>query len=202
MVAFIDYGNTANAVDLRNLPENLKNMPEMVAHCTLYKSNVGKPVNPLTEAQFKDLVDEGSPLHIQLIDIHAKPNVVRVFRDAALKEEIRVTNEDLTTFTSSNEVDDGLVLSSSPVVDKIVLPDDAPVIDGYLCWAVSSNSLYIQNKCRQDEADERVQSLLSAPAYGILPDPEVGNLCAAHFEDDHAYYRARILKVDDNGKSA
>lgn len=191
----------------------------MVAHCRLHSTNESFAAGtaPLTELQFKKLVDEQLPLYIQLIDIAATPNVVRVFRDAELTDEIRVVDEDSMSSCKSTSLDEMNADSSElsfedggtdePEVPTTVVVADSTngvesqeatpePVEVFLSWALSSDDFYLQHKCRSEEGERMTQRLTSAPAFGVMNDPHVGDLCAARFVDDDAFYRARVLAVD------
>lgn len=214
-VAFIDYGNSAVATDLRQLPESLQNLPEMVAHCRL-QTDVTTAVDQysaepsLTMDQFRNLINADVALHIRLIDINTKPNVVRLFLDAELTKEIRVEDEDLMSSCASMSLHEGNVDSSTDggAIDEaneeaengFGAEETVDAVEAFLSWFVSSEDFYLQDKHRSEWGDQLVERLVDANGFAALTDRNVGDLCAARFVDDDAFYRARILSVDQSGE--
>lgn len=197
-VAFIDYGNTAVATDFRQLPESLRNLPEMVAHCRLQKdvancNNSNEPLLTMEEFNKLALVTE---LHVQLIDINAKPNVVRLFLDAEMTKEIRVQDDEMSSCASMSLNEDNGDTSSEPTNDEA-----RSVIEALITWVLSSRDFYLQDKHNTAEAVEQMAArLVDASAFPSFVDPIVGDLCAARYVDDGIFYRAKIVSVDRDKK--
>lgn len=193
-MAFIDYGDTDVATDFRQLPESLRNLPEMVAHCCLYKGseNIETTEPPYSMNKFRELRLD-TLLHIELIDINSKPNVVRLFLDAEMNREIRVIDDEEVVATASNPL-------SEEIDDASVKEAPAAVVEAFVSWVLSSGDFYLQIKANLEALEEMVERLGEAPGFDVVADPQVGDLCAARFVDDETFYRARVLSVDPDNK--
>lgn len=132
--------------------------------------------------EFRKLI-LATELYIELIDINTKPNVVRLFMDADRTKEIRLVDEEETN-------------DEEPIIEE-----NQPVVEAFVSWLESSNDFYLQEKNTIESIEHMVERLVDAPSFTVVEDPKVGDLCAARFVDDDAFYRATILanNGNDNG---
>lgn len=180
-MSFIDYGNTATTSHLCELPADLAVIPALATHCALAAKS-SPDDGALEEAEFLELMSASdTPFHFELGESGTDAAApVRMFRDAERTQEIRVKT------------------AVSAVADE---PPRFPVNSDFsasICWSNSSQDFYVQPADCGDIQAKLSERLASAPAIGHLVSPTVGQLCAAKFEDDGLFYRARILSVDSD----
>ncbi|XP_055385301.1 maternal protein tudor isoform X2 [Condylostylus longicornis] len=182
-VFFIDFGNSAKTTDLRILPDNLKNIRNMATKCCLILDDVGTDYDKFNKL-FLSYMDShfGEIFQIEIMNQTDKEDEWKI---KLYNKNSNIYNELLKMYKSKSCENMANVNSfKSCTVSHINNPND----------------FYVQICDNDAKLNEIAEKLLAADHFNKLVDPKIGDICAAKFPDDGAYYRAKILLLGaENG---
>lgn len=179
-VLFMDYGNASIANELKSLPDELKIKPALSRKCALQKPRDIKSWSRKSEIKFNELAAEGATIfNVQFI-ASGDISIVELHLDGkSVTEELVGLCEDLPTTERPTPV--GQDLHSS----------------GKICYVTSVDDFYVQ--LDNNAADTVIDRLNGAADFEPATDLKVGSLCAAFWDEDEQWYRAKILEFCDTG---
>ncbi|XP_037955827.1 maternal protein tudor-like, partial [Teleopsis dalmanni] len=184
-IFLIDYGYHMTVTQLRELPSEIVVIPPLALHCTLNvlpeapTKQIDKCFHSLVEQHFGDFFQIGANKKDETTGKH----VVKLqtnYKDLAdeLAELVSYSDENMKA------------VSTMPVLHECIV-----------IFVNSINSFYIQLK-KDIPAIQRITEKLAfaEKEFKLITELKVGMICAALFPGDLSYYRAKIVKVLENGK--
>ncbi|RZF39599.1 hypothetical protein LSTR_LSTR001120 [Laodelphax striatellus] len=178
-VMFIDYGNVAPALEVRELPEDLKEITALAEHCRLKLPSGVLEWSQQSIDQFSEMLGYGSvPVEINFLTSDDVPKTV----------QLTVNDEDvgkhIAKFCESKEK-----VECSEKGQNIVV-----------CHINSPKDFYVHLDL--EAVDEMASNLLTGKTDEACDSENmVGSVVAACFKDDEQWYRAKVIsKVEDGYK--
>ncbi|KAJ6642395.1 Maternal protein tudor, partial [Pseudolycoriella hygida] len=184
-VCFIDYGNSSITNEVRIVPTEIANIPALAKYCSLVKPKDVQYWSESAEKRFVELTDNGGVFMVDVISPGKKSIVDLISNEKSILEEISQLCDKYTVSALER------TLQSS--ADNTITPETfkATIVDG------SPNEFYIQLESNTSELDKVWVSMESASTWPTLETVEVGQMCAALY--DEYYYRAKVLSVGVDG---
>ncbi|XP_063828320.1 maternal protein tudor-like isoform X2 [Ostrinia nubilalis] len=182
-VLFMDYGNASIANELRSLPDELKVKPALSRKCALQKPRDIKTWSRKSEIKFNELAAEGATIfNVQFI-ASGDISIVELYLEGkSVTEELVGLCEEQT---------------EQPVSERPTPVGQDLHSDGIICHVNSVDEFYVQLNDTSADLDKVTDSLDGAAEFEAAPELKVGALCAAFWDDDEQWYRAKILEFCD-----
>ncbi|XP_028158036.1 maternal protein tudor-like isoform X5 [Ostrinia furnacalis] len=183
-VLFMDYGNASIANELRSLPDELKVKPALSRKCALQKPRDIKTWSRKSEIKFNELAAEGATIfNVQFI-ASGDISIVELYLEGkSVTEELVGLCEEQT---------------EQPVSERPTPVGQDLHSDGIICHVNSVDEFYVQLNDTSADLDKVTDSLDGAAEFEAAPELKVGALCAAFWDDDEQWYRAKILEFCDS----
>lgn len=193
-VFFLDYGNTSTSKHLRELSPEIAQLPTLSRRCTLRMPKQIQYWSEGAEVLFKETSDMGATIFIvQLVVPGAKQSIV----------ELTFADNEQNISGNLAELCEINVMAVS-MVDEVVselVAIEYPTMVAYICLYYKPNDFYVQEESCTKDLENMVELLTSADeSFTVLHDAKVGDLCAAKYELDDLYYRAKVLAIGKNSK--
>ncbi|KAL0822320.1 hypothetical protein ABMA28_004423 [Loxostege sticticalis] len=184
-VLFMDYGNASIANELRSLPDELKVKPALSRKCALQKPRDIKTWSRRSELKFNELAAEGATIfNVQFI-ASGDISIVELYLEGK-----SVTEELVGLYEEQTE---------QPVSERPTPVGQDLHNNGKICHVNSVDEFYVQLDDSSAELDKITDRLYSAPEFEPVSELKVGSICAAFWDEDEQWYRARILEFCDIG---
>ncbi|XP_075166866.1 tudor domain containing protein [Haematobia irritans] len=185
-VFLLDYGNTITTTEIREMSEDLRTIPSMALKCQLnvIPANVSESV---LEERFATLLEShfGDYFDIEEHEVNGEERLHTV----KLQVNYKDLAEELKKAVESTDVNIEEAFSPLPELH------DCSIIH------VNSPQSFFVQMSKDVTALEKVTDILldAETAFEPFTDLTIGDLCAAEFPEDGAYYRAEIVScLDDN----
>lgn len=177
----LDYGNTITVPEIWKLPQGIEQIAPLALHCQLRELPSDVPDEKLEEA-FAALLEQ----HFgEVYQITTQP-----------KED---ESKPLLAQLCINYKDFAQELAST--VAGVQQPLEAELHNCFVVQYDGPTSFYVQMESEVPELEAMTDKLLDAEqAWPVFSDLKEGALCVAQFPEDEVFYRAKILKVLDDGK--
>lgn len=202
-VLFIDYGNTATAVELRELPQQIADMPHLSKQCALQMPPGVQLWSEEAEARFHAVSDMGATIFtVQLVQPSNRSSLVRLsHNDDDLSAELAVLcnrfnpcDMDVSAqMTASMLGGGGSATSSANAAEPIV-------VRGVLFRVNGAGDFYVLPDAQKAANAAIAEQLLLATSFPPVQVTHVGDLCVARPVDEERYLRARVLSINSDGK--
>ncbi|KAK9869541.1 hypothetical protein WA026_003297 [Henosepilachna vigintioctopunctata] len=173
-VRFIDYGNTDvisnDVTQLKTLPADLLTLEEYATRCRLKIKSSEEDWSKAAVQRFEELTAIDN-LIVEFIDQDEKANYVELY-------------------SNGENVKDILIAENLALLDDVVLEGK---LTGFVSHINSPSEFWVQLESCCAELEWIAEQLSNAGSFQDLEDLTPGSLCAAMFQDDEMWYRARIL---------
>lgn len=179
MCSFIDAGRKAIAKDTRKMPDSLCIDASVLEHYTL---------PPPTLGTIQKLLPVGSECYAKIITKYARPIIVDLFSDSNCQHHVRPVE------ALPPRLDCSMVGESIADISRL-----ATMKTCYVSHFNTTQDFWLQVDCEQ--IDTIFTELENAKSFEILQNVEIGDICAAHWDSDDTYYRARVVRPEDGGES-
>lgn len=189
-----DEGMHVRSDDLRVLPADLAEHSQCFEHCQIKEL-------PATELAASEgpVIRAGDQCHVQLVDATVQPHLVALFADALGERQCFQLLP--TPDAEKAETVAESVAGPPPVEPSVVAPASVASVVGYLTAIDSSGAFWMQPESVTDQLNaigERMAALQEAERKTTAA--RVGELCAAKYDEDELFYRAKILGVESDGE--
>jgi tudor domain-containing protein 1/4/6/7 len=181
-VLFMDYGNASIANELRSLPDELKVKPALSRKCALQKPRDVKSWSRKSEIKFNELAAEGATIfNVQFI-ASGDISIVELYLEGkSVTEELIGLCED------------------QPVSERPTPVGQDLRTNGKVCHVNSVDEFYVHLHNTTSDLENINEKLLGAPEFESVSELKVGSLCAAFWDENEQWYRAKILEFCDGG---
>ncbi|KAJ2943611.1 hypothetical protein O0L34_g16719 [Tuta absoluta] len=182
-VLFMDYGNASIANELRSLPDELKARPALSRKCALQKPRDIKSWSRKSEEKFNELAAEGATIfNVQFI-ASGDISIVELYLEGKSVTEELVGLCEAQPMTAERPAPVGQDVFSS----------------GKICYVNSLDEFYVQLDDFAAEIDKILDRMAGAADFETAAELKVGSLCAAFWDEDEQWYRAKILEFCEGG---
>ncbi|XP_017040883.1 maternal protein tudor [Drosophila ficusphila] len=180
-VFLLDYGNTLTVSELWKLPKEIELISPLALHCQLTEIPQDVTDEKLEEA-FAALLEQ----HFgEVYEITTKPNEDET---KPLSAQLRINYKDFAQELAST-------------VAGVQKPLEAELHNCIVVQYDDPKSFYVQMESDVAALEKMTDKLLDAEQdLPVFSDIKEGALCVAQFPEDEVFYRARIVKVLDEGK--
>ena len=197
-VLFVDYGNSEKVLksDIRNLSEDLIELPTQAIHCTL--ENSSSSTNQLTK-KFLELTSDVE-ISMNAVEFQEDVTVARltladgknVAEHLGLVEQIKpVERKETEPLTDSNKVTQ---MPTNEKYPKAKVPSSA--VQVYVSHITSPGDFHIQlvnQEAQLNELMEKVATIYEDETKLKVSSVSEGQLCCSKFSEDGQWYRAVAL---------
>ncbi|KAI5637875.1 tudor domain-containing protein [Phthorimaea operculella] len=181
-VLFMDYGNASIANELRSLPDELKARPALSRKCALQKPRDIKSWSRKSEEKFNELAAEGATIfNVQFI-ASGDISIVELYLEG------KSVTEELV----------GLC-EAQPAAERPTPVGQDSFSSGKICYVNSLDEFYVQLDDFAAEIDKILDRMTGAADFEAAAELKVGSLCAAFWDEDEQWYRAKILEFCEGG---
>lgn len=199
-VYFIDYGNASVATQLRELPQEIAELPHLSKCCALRKPKDIQYWSDEANQRFQEIADLGATVFTVNLIMPGKCEwqslVDLIYKERNLTDELRPLCEQFSV-SAIKEVDKQLLAAPT---DSTATATNYETVSGFVSWSNSSSDFYVQPEGRRRVEAVIMKELKEASAFPSIENFPIGALCAAKFVDDGAYYRAKVLSSDHDGE--
>ncbi|XP_068085143.1 tudor domain-containing 6-like [Anabrus simplex] len=209
-VFFIDYGNSSLSTDLRCLPTEVLNIPRVAKHCYLMLPEAWTTWPLAAEEHFLNIsgndsksfqitiLREGNPAGVSLSydGIRVEDEILKdcqlvvssdhMKSDLPLEVNVNFATERSSTSTETEKL--GVIDVCFQKGEKVVISHINSLTD-----------FWIQKIALQGQLDEMAEKLTSAESFSVHFPRLAGLLCAARYDEDLNWYRARIVHCSEQG---
>ncbi|XP_077292792.1 tudor domain containing protein [Arctopsyche grandis] len=183
-VLFMDYGNASLTNELRNLPENLKNMPALSRKCALQKPSNIKMWSKEAELKFAELAADGATIfHVSFIASGDLSIVELYLNNKPITEEL----------VSLCEVHSAVVADKIPETSVDIMPSV------HIVHCHGPDDFWVQHNTSTNQLNTVMNVLINAENFETLDDAKDGDSCISLFSEDNLWYRSKILDIGDCG---
>lgn len=195
-VLFIDYGNTATATELRELPKEIADMPQLSKQCSLQMPAGVQLWSNEAESHFHKVSDMGATIFtVQLVQPSNRSSLVRLTNSGT---DLSTELASLCNQFSASDMDmsSSMMMGSTPIT-KIA---DPIVVRGVLFRVTGSGDFYVLPDAQKATHAAITEQLLQAATFPAVQVTHVGDLCVAKPVGEDRYQRARVLSINSDGK--
>lgn len=204
MVHFIDYGNQALVTEIRNLPDDIRNLPTLSHKCSLYLPKNITIWSEEAEQKFIDLQRTGETIfNVEMEEPGLESTIVHLSING------RDILEDLEPLCQVQQIVHFDMSMTESVMEKYLTPSKKlteinnkvdEILDGYVCYANSPSDFYIHYDCDKEKLYE-CEDYLEAEKTNLTPvtNAKEGELYVAECEEDCKLYRARVVGCTNDG---
>lgn len=172
-VIFIDYGNSSNALKIKELPEDLVHMPALAQKCSLNKpQSVVQWTDQATE-KFREIAEDGATVF----------NIKKLAAGETAVVEL---------FINGSNIVDQLVSLCDDETRPVPI-GDTEFVKCYINHIESVDKFWVSTHTDQETLDDVMNQLTEAETFEPLTDMTVGKLCAAFDESTSIWYRAMVV---------
>lgn len=199
-VLFIDYGNTATATELRELPKEIADMPQLSKQCSLQMPCGVQLWSNEAEAEFHKVSDMGATIFtVQLVQPSNRFSLVRLIYN---NEDLSSGLASLCNKFNASEMDISAQMSSSMMAGSTSITKfaDPIVVRGVLFRVSDSGDFYVLPDAQKAANDSIAEQLKLAASFPAVQVTHVGDLCVAKPIGEDRYLRARVLSINSDGK--
>lgn len=193
-VLFIDYGNRAISPQVKEISQDIADLPFLSKKCALQLPNDLICWSEAAEEKFSDISALGETVFVVELKEPNDHAIVDLFVDG------RSIIEDLKPFCQKKQCTDEINTSFYTTMQTSMTESYRNGIrDATVSHANSPCDFYIQFNSDGHKLDD-MTTTLNEIGMSNLDNPEIGMLCAAVFPDDGALYRSKILEnCGENG---
>lgn len=189
-VLFVDYGNTAIASEFVKLPDSLKSKLPIAIHCTLENKDWSEEA----DNHFIVLSDNGSTPFLMKVMKEGNPQTVSLIVGNKIveKELDQLFGQQLKEDIIEEEEDNRLFRNSVCTTnDKS--PNEIKAV--YLIQVNSPDDFFLQTAEATQQLSDISDKLSKADSFAQFEESTVvnGQILAAQFEEDDAWYRAKVI---------
>lgn len=188
-VLFVDYGNVSFTTKLRELPQDIANLPYLSTRCSLQLPAGIDEWTVEANQRFHELAAMGATVFtVHLISLGERATVDLLINGKSICDE-------LVEYCQPNQSVKQQKLST----DLPQEPESRK--NGYIGAIKSIYDLYVQLENQQSDLDQMTEMMETAAEFEPIQNANVDELCAALFNDDGLYYRAKVIEtLEDNRK--
>lgn len=193
-VLYIDYGNTAVTNQIRELPQNIAELPPLAKKCTLRLPSDNKSWSEEAEAKFSEIAALGETVFVVELKELGEHVTIDLFVDGKnILEDLEPLCEKKLPGTEDLNVS---VCTSMHL--SINEPDLSQAIEAVISHVNTPYNFYIQLASNLAKIDSINDTIVETPIKRIEM-PVLGTLCGAYFEEYDTYYRGLINRCTDVG---
>ncbi|XP_039285394.1 uncharacterized protein LOC111062421 [Nilaparvata lugens] len=176
-VMFIDYGNVAPALEVRELPEDLKEVAPLAEHCRLKLPLGVLEWSQESIDQFSEMLGYGTvPVEINFLTSNDVPKTV----------QLTVNDEDVAK-SIAKFCESKIIVECSDKGKNVVV-----------CHINSPKDFFVHSDL--EAVDEMATKLLAAKSFETCDSENlVGLVVAACFKEDEQWYRAKVISKSEDG---
>lgn len=222
MVSFIDYGNQALVTEMRQLPDDIRDLPILSKKCSLFIPKEISHWSEQAEAKFLELAQSGQTIFdvemeaptvesiivhlsvegndiledlVSLCQIRKQPNIIDMSMTESVIERFLAPESEKVIESSNDSTDTQKenVENNSEQISKI--------FDGYICYSNSPSDFYIHFDCDIDKINE-CEDYLKSECANLVPVTTIkdGVVYVAECEEDEKLYRVHVLEHTSDEK--
>ncbi|XP_055915745.1 maternal protein tudor [Eupeodes corollae] len=193
-VLFIDYGNTAISPKVKEISQDIADLPFLSKKCALQLPEDLASWSEAAEEKFSDISALGETVFVVELKEPSDHAIVHLSIDG--KNIIEDLEPLCQKKPSSDEINTSFYTTMQSSMSESY---STGVRDATISHANSPCDFYIQYNSDGHKLDD-MTTTLNEIGMSKLENPEVGTLCAAVFPDDGALYRSKVLEVcGENG---
>lgn len=193
-VLYIDFGNTSETDQLRELPANLVDLPSFAKKCSLRLPTNTKSWSEEAEAKFSEIAALGETVFVVELKEPGEHVSIDLFVDG------RNILEDLVPLCEK-KINETKVLNVSVVSASAHLsinePDFLQEIEAEISHTNAPYDFYIQMSSSLQKIDFINDTIAALPVKRV-DIPILGTVCGVYFKDFDAYYRGLINRCTDD----
>ncbi|XP_074105192.1 uncharacterized protein LOC141531270 isoform X2 [Cotesia typhae] len=184
-VFYIDYGNSAVSIEIRVIPDDVKNIPPLSRKSRL-------PLPPGIEKWSEEARDE----FIKMADDGATIFFLDVIEEGETSTVKLTLNGENIVDLLEKFCEKKIAIESSAEVNP---ETDNSINKVFVSHVNSPYDFYVQEQKHTEDLDMMTERLTTAETFLPLDEIKEELLCVAQFPEDSAWYRARVLSHGNEG---
>ncbi|KAJ8683607.1 hypothetical protein QAD02_019399, partial [Eretmocerus hayati] len=210
-VYYIDYGNSAKTKILKVMPDDLMKFPSLTRKCRLATPDGIDQWSAEAHEEFKELACGGETVFLLDVIEEGETNLVRLTLKDGSKDVAQILVEKCEKSSKTPPpTDEGLITKKDVEEDiKYIACDVRPppigeenLENANICvvsYVHSPADFSIQKKSQFSILDQITERLSDVELFDEVSRIEPGKILAAKYDEDHMWYRSKVLSHDARG---